>query len=114
MAKRHFTRKLRECYKKTLLLMGKALIDFAPKTNLDDEILSADFKRRVIQIKEINSRNLCEKYAREIVKETLEKDNYLISINQAMPYALERMAKKMEAGEIDYFYREIKDEEVQA
>jgi hypothetical protein len=74
---------------------------------LSDDVLQVEFKKRLRQIQEVNSRNLCEKYAREIVQETLKKDNYLISVLQAMPQAIDRFLEKKYNGEIDIFNREV-------
>ena len=71
---------------------------------LDDEDLQKDFYKRIETLRDKNVRNLIEKYSREIIKETLEKDNYLIGYNQAYPQAIYRINYERDKGLLDEFY----------
>ena len=71
---------------------------------LDDEQLQNDLNNRIDMLRNKNVRNLIEIYTKEIVKETLEKDNYLIGYHQAYPQAINRINYEKAIGLLDDFY----------
>lgn len=73
----------------------------------NDEFIQKDLDKRIEFLKGRNARALVEKYCKEIIKNTLEKDNYLIGYNQAMPEAVARINKERANGLLDEFYLPI-------
>lgn len=71
---------------------------------LDDEDLQNDLNNRIEFLRGRNARNLVEQYSNEIIKKTLEKDNYLIGYNQAIPQAVDRINYERRIGLLDDFY----------
>ena len=71
---------------------------------LDDEDLQKDLHKRIETLRDKNVRNLIEKYTKEIIKETLDRDNYLIGYNQAYPQAINRINYERDKGLLDEFY----------
>ena len=71
---------------------------------LDDEKLQNELNNRIDTLRNKNVRNLIELYVKQIVKETLDKDNYLIGFNQAYPHAIERINYERAVGLLDDFY----------
>lgn len=71
---------------------------------LDDDFLHKDLQKRIDILRDKNVRNLIEQYCKEIIKNTLDKDNYLIGYNQALPQAIARINNERDKGYLDEFY----------
>lgn len=75
------------------------------KEQTDDQKLNTELERRIRQIREVNSQKIIMNlYVPQIIKETLEKDNYLISQAQALPIAVARFNQELQAGRIDSLF----------
>lgn len=71
----------------------------------DNSALQTELKNKIRSIREINSKKIImNQLVPQIIKETLEKDNYLISPEQALPYAVNRFNEMFFAGKIDSLY----------
>lgn len=71
----------------------------------DNSALQAELKNKIRLIREINSKKIImNQLVPQIIKETLEKDNYLISPKQALPYAVNRFNEMFFTGKIDSLY----------
>lgn len=78
----------------------------------DNSELHAELKDRIRQIREVNSQKIImNQYVPEIIKQTLEKDNYLISPAQALPYAVQKFNDGIASGKIDALLFDFVDSE---
>lgn len=78
------------------------------QSKMSDERLRCELNARIHQIQENNSRNIVfNKLIPEVIKETLEKDNYLISESQAFHKAVQRFVEQKNNGEIDFLNRYV-------
>lgn len=76
------------------------------QSKLSDERLREALNARIFQIQEKNSQVIIfNKLIPEIIKETLEKDNYLISESQAFHRAVQRFVDLKKAGKLDELNR---------
>lgn len=78
----------------------------------EDHILNIKLQRRIRQIREVNSQKIImNTFVPEIIKNTLEEENYLISPVQALPYAVAKFNEELQAGRIDSLYRFVTPED---
>lgn len=71
----------------------------------DNSAIQAELKNKIRSIREINSQKIImNQLVPAIIKETLDKDNYLISPEQALPYAVNRFNELYNSGKIDSLY----------
>ena len=78
------------------------------QSKLNDEKLHHSLHARIHQIQENNAKNIVyNKLIPEVIKETLEKDNYLISESQAFHKAVQRFVEQKNNGEIDFLNRYV-------
>ena len=74
---------------------------------LDDDFLQKDLSKRIDTLRDRNVRTLIEQYSKEIIKETLDKENYLIGYHQAYPQAIARINAERDKGLLDEFYSPV-------
>lgn len=82
------------------------------KEQMSDQKLNTELERRIRQIREVNSQKIIMNvYVPQIIKETLEKDNYLISQAQALPIAVAKFNQELQAGRIDSLFNFVVPED---
>ena len=82
------------------------------KEQMSDQKLNTELERRIRQIREVNSQKIIMNvYIPQIIKETLEKDNYLISQAQALPIAVAKFNQELQAGRIDSLFNFVVPED---
>lgn len=88
---------------------AKRIIGKVEKEMKKEEIpLNKQLQARIQQIKETNSRNLIyNKYIPEVIKETLERDNMLISEQNAFHQACRKYSEDFAKGKIDELCRYV-------
>lgn len=78
------------------------------QSKLNDEKLHHSLHARIHQIQENNAKNIVyNKLIPEVIKETLEKENYLISESQAFQLALQRFVEHKNTGKLDELNRYV-------
>lgn len=82
------------------------------KEQMSDQKLNTELERRIRQIREVNSQKIIMNvYVPQIIKETLEKDNYLISQAQALPIVVAKFNQELQAGRIDSLFNFVVPED---
>ncbi len=72
----------------------------------ENEQMTEEFERRIIEIKEVNSRIVYDTYyLPKAISAIFKEDNYLPTPRQAKPRATAMMFSDMANGVIDEFYR---------
>lgn len=75
---------------------------------LENDSLTEEFKRKVLEIKEKNSQELFNNYYLPLaVKEILHKDKYLTTNNQAFHLAVAMLNQDIADGKLNEFYQFI-------
>lgn len=78
----------------------------------DNSKLHAELQDKIRHIREVNSQKIImNQYVPEVIKQTLEKDNYLISPAQALPYAVQKFNNDIASGKIDALLFDFVDSE---
>lgn len=91
----------KNAYSQALEVLGFA----EQEEQTDDQKLNAELERRIRQIREVNSQKIIMNlYVPQIIKDTLEKENYLISPAQALPIAVAKFNQELQAGRIDSLF----------
>lgn len=91
----------KNAYSQALEFLGFA----EQKEQTNDQKLNAELERRIRQIREVNSQKIIMNlYVPQIIKDTLEKENYLISPAQALPIAVAKFNQELQAGRIDSLF----------
>lgn len=78
----------------------------------DNSKIQAELKAKIRRIREINSQKIImNQLVPAIIKETLDKDNYLITPEQALPVAVNRFNEMYNDGTIDALYNYTESQE---